>query len=50
MLPGVIRTRVGYTGGTTKSPSYTKIGDHTESFQIDFDPTKIHDGDILPQR
>ena len=38
MLPGVIRTRVGYTGGTTKNPTYYKIGDHTESFQVDFDP------------
>jgi peptide-methionine (S)-S-oxide reductase len=47
MLPGVIRTRVGYTGGTTKSPSYYKIGDHTESFQVDFDPTKTSYEKIL---
>jgi len=37
----VIRTRVGYTGGTTSSPTYHNLGDHTESLQIDFDQTKI---------
>ena len=47
MLPGVIRTRVGYTGGSTKSPTYYKIGDHTESFQVDFDPTKTSYEKIL---
>ena len=30
-LPGVLRTRVGYTGGTTKNPTYEQLGDHTES-------------------
>ena len=39
-MPGVVRTRVGYTGGSTKNPTYYKIGDHTETIQIDFDPTK----------
>jgi methionine-S-sulfoxide reductase len=34
----VVRTRVGYTGGTTKDPTYRSIGDHSESFQVDFDP------------
>jgi methionine-S-sulfoxide reductase len=37
----VIRTRVVYTGGTTKNPTYRSIGDHTESFQVDFDPAVI---------
>ncbi|CAH1779891.1 unnamed protein product [Owenia fusiformis] len=36
--PGVIRTRVGYTGGTTKFPTYRNLGDHTETVDIDFDP------------
>ncbi|XP_022094513.1 peptide methionine sulfoxide reductase-like, partial [Acanthaster planci] len=35
---GVIRTRVGYTGGTKKSPTYHSLGDHTETIQIEFDP------------
>lgn len=30
--------RVGYTGGTTAKPTYQNIGDHTEAFQVDFDP------------
>jgi peptide-methionine (S)-S-oxide reductase len=37
----VIRTRVGYAGGTTKSPTYQAIGDHTETLQVDYDPTKL---------
>lgn len=32
---------MGYTGGTLKDPTYRKLGDHTESFQVDFDPAKI---------
>jgi peptide-methionine (S)-S-oxide reductase len=40
-LPGVIRTRVGYCGGTTKNPTYHNIGDHSETIQIEFDPEKI---------
>lgn len=34
------RTRVGYTGGTTPDPTYSSMGDHTESIEIDFDPTQ----------
>lgn len=37
----MIRTRVGYVGGTTKNPTYQKIGDYTEGLQIDFDPAVI---------
>lgn len=40
-LDGVIRTRVGYAGGEMKNPRYTKIGDHTETIQIDFNPDII---------
>ena len=40
-LEGVIRTRVGYAGGTTESPSYQMIGDHTETIEIDYDPAVI---------
>jgi methionine-S-sulfoxide reductase len=32
---------VGYAGGTTTAPTYRRIGDHTETFQIDYDPTQI---------
>jgi len=37
----VIRTRVGYAGGTTNAPTYRNIGDHTETVQVDYDPEKI---------
>jgi methionine-S-sulfoxide reductase len=40
-VPGIWRTRVGYTGGTLKDPTYRNLGDHTESFQVDFDPARI---------
>lgn len=32
---------MGYAGGTTASPTYRRIGDHTESIQIEFDPEVI---------
>jgi peptide-methionine (S)-S-oxide reductase len=37
----VIRTRVGYAGGTKQNPTYRSLGDHTETVEIDFDPTII---------
>ena len=37
----MIRTRVGYTGGRKLNPTYYSLGDHTESFQVDYDPTQI---------
>jgi len=43
----VVRTRVGYTGGTTANPTYYELGDHTETVQIDYDPTQISYADLL---
>jgi methionine-S-sulfoxide reductase len=43
----VIRTRVGYSGGTKKNPTYYSLGDHTETFQIDYDPDRITYGQLL---
>jgi peptide-methionine (S)-S-oxide reductase len=40
-LDGVVRTRVGYAGGTTENPTYHNLGDYTETIQIDYDPTQI---------
>lgn len=48
-LPGVFRTRVGYAGGTTKSPTYQTLGDHTETTEIEFDPARISYGELLQQ-
>jgi len=36
--PGVIRTRVGYAGGTMLNPTYKQIFDYTETVDIEFDP------------
>ncbi|WP_046174158.1 peptide-methionine (S)-S-oxide reductase MsrA [Domibacillus indicus] len=38
-MPGVIRTRTGFAGGTASNPAYRNMGDHTETVQIDFDPS-----------
>jgi len=43
----VVRTRVGYAGGTTDSPTYNNTGDHSETIQIDYDPNKISYGELL---
>jgi peptide-methionine (S)-S-oxide reductase len=37
----VVRTRVGYAGGTTIHPTYRSLGDHTETVEVDFDPGLI---------
>ena len=37
----MIRTRVGYAGGTKENPTYYSLGDHSETIQIDYDPTQI---------
>jgi peptide-methionine (S)-S-oxide reductase len=40
-LDGVIRTRVGYAGGTTADPTYHSLGDHTEAVQLEYDPSEV---------
>ncbi len=37
----MVRTRVGYAGGTKANPTYHSLGDHTETIQIDYDPARI---------
>ncbi|XP_073947011.1 methionine sulfoxide reductase A [Choristoneura fumiferana] len=44
---GVIRTRVGYAGGTTKNPHYRSLGDHTEVIELDYDPKTVSFEDLL---
>ena len=43
----MIRTRVGYSGGQKKDPTYRSIGDHSETIQIDYDPTRLSYKDLL---
>lgn len=38
-LPGVIRTRVGYTGGDVPNATYRNHGTHAEGIEIVFDPS-----------
>jgi methionine-S-sulfoxide reductase len=39
-LPGVISTRVGYTGGEVPNATYRHHGNHAEAIEISFDPAK----------
>jgi len=45
----VIRTCVGYAGGATTSPTYERIGDHSESIEIDYDPAVLSYEDLLAE-
>ncbi len=39
-MPGVISTRVGYTGGDVPNATYRRHGTHAEGIEIVFDPAK----------
>ena len=39
--PGVLSTRVGYTGGEVPHATYRNHGNHAEAVEIIFDPAKI---------
>ena len=45
--PGVLDTRVGYTGGQNDHPTYRNHPGHAEAVEIVFDPTKTTYRDIL---
>ena len=45
--PGVVSTRVGYTGGNVENATYRHHEDHAEAIEIIFDPTVISYRDIL---
>jgi peptide-methionine (S)-S-oxide reductase len=50
-LKGVLKTTVGYSGGTTKNPSYqdvcTDTTGHAEVVQVEFDPTHVSYRELL---
>jgi peptide-methionine (S)-S-oxide reductase len=38
---------VGYAGGTKANPTYRSLGDHSETIQIEYDPTQISYEELL---
>ena len=38
---GILKTRVGYTGGDVKNATYRNHGSHAEGIEVIFDPAKI---------
>ena len=45
--PGIIETRVGYSGGDVENATYRNHGTHAEAVEIIFDPKKITYREIL---
>lgn len=43
----MVRTRVGYTGGSIDDPTYHQLGNHTEALQVDYDPETLSDRELL---
>jgi peptide-methionine (S)-S-oxide reductase len=50
-LPGVWRTKVGYSGGHTANPTYKEVcadnTGHAEVVQVEYDPTKVNYDQLL---
>jgi methionine-S-sulfoxide reductase len=50
-VPGVVSTRVGYTGGTKSNPTYQDVSEgksgHAEAVEIKFDSNRINEDELL---
>ncbi|MGO7762859.1 peptide-methionine (S)-S-oxide reductase MsrA [Rhizobium ruizarguesonis] len=46
-FPGVVSTRVGYTGGEVPNATYRNHGNHAEAIEIIFDPAKTSYRELL---
>jgi peptide-methionine (S)-S-oxide reductase len=45
--PGVLSTRVGYTGGSVENATYRNHAGHAEAIEITFDPSQTSYRDLL---
>ncbi len=45
--PGVVSTRVGYTGGDVPNATYRNHGTHAEAIEIVFDPKRVSYRELL---
>ncbi|MDB5920547.1 MAG: Peptide methionine sulfoxide reductase MsrA [Massilia sp.] len=46
-IPGVLSTRVGYTGGDVPNATYRNHGTHAEALEVVFDPRQVSYRQIL---
>ncbi|MGK9147654.1 peptide-methionine (S)-S-oxide reductase MsrA [Plantibacter flavus] len=46
-MPGVISTRVGYSGGDVANATYRNHGTHAEALEVVFDPSKLSFRELL---
>lgn len=46
-MPGVVSTRVGYSGGDVPNATYRNHGSHAEAIEIVFDPAKLSYRQVL---
>ncbi|OAY82507.1 peptide methionine sulfoxide reductase A5 [Ananas comosus] len=46
-VPGVVRTSVGYAGGSKPNPEYRNLGDHAECVKVEYDPKIIQFKQLL---
>jgi len=46
-MPGVVSTRVGYSGGEVDNATYRNHGNHAEAVEITFDPDQISFRELL---